>query len=217
MENIGHKTVVTSGISSLYAAGEMAGENSNELDIFVEDSTAKSLIELSLSNETRLRVNVLDIGSSSAVIRQLTERYKNIKKGECVAILDGDKRTKIVSLYNQFVHTLESVDNKGAAESYIKERLNFLPGDTWPENWLFLEIKQRFVSELGFELSIDEDLLSECLEEAIRAGKHNEFHAISKRTNLNISDIANLFCRHAVRSKKEEFGNIEKFILRFLK
>lgn len=45
----------------------------------------------------------------------------------------------MVSLCNQFVNMLESVDNKSAAESYVKERLNFLPGNTWPENWLFLE------------------------------------------------------------------------------
>lgn len=79
------------------------------------------------------------------------------------------------------------------------------------------EIKQKCVSELGFELSIDEDLLNECLDEAIRTGKHNEFHTISKRTNLDISDITNLFCRHVVKSKKEEFGNIEKSIFSLLK
>jgi len=216
VENIGYKTIITSGISSFYAAGKMAGENSNELDIFVEDSTAKCLIELSLSNEMRLRVNVLTIGSSSAVIRQLTARYKNIKKGECFAILDGDKRTKIASLCNQFVNMLESVDDKDAAESYVQERLNFLPGDTWPEKWILSETKTKYVPELAAEFSMDETLLHECLDEALRAGKHNEFHTISGRTNLDESYIKSSFCRSAAKCNKEEFEKIEESILKFL-
>ena len=169
VENIGSKTIVTSGISSLYAAGKMAGENSNELDIFVEDDTAKNLIEIALSNETRLRVNFLVIGSSSAVTRQLTARYKNIKKGECIAILDGDKSTKNESLYHNFLNMLESVDDKDAAESYIKDRLKFLPGITWPEKWIFLEIKQKYVAELAAELSIDETSLNDYLDDSIES------------------------------------------------
>lgn len=216
VENVGNRTIVTSGISALYAAGKMDGKNSNELDIFVEDNTAKSLIELSLSNEIRLRINIIPIGSSEAVVRQLTARYKNIKKGECFAILDGDKRTKTVSLCNQFISMLESVDDKDTAEAYIKERLNFLPGDTWPEKWILSEIKMKYVPELSAEFSIDETLLHAYLDEALRAGKHNEFHTISGRTNLDESDIKSSFCRNAAKCNKEEFEKIEESILKFL-
>lgn len=216
VENVGGKTIVTSGISSLYAAGKMAGENSNELDIFVEDDIAKNLIEIALSNETRLRVNLLVIGSSSAVIRQLTARYKNIKKGECIAILDGDKSTQIPSLYNSFLNLLENIDDKYVAESFIEDRLKFLPGKTWPEKWVFLEIKQKYVAELATELSMDEALLNEYLDDSLRAGKHNEFYTMSKKTNLNVSSIKTLFCKSAVKCNKDEFGEIERSILNFL-
>ncbi len=216
VENVGSETIVTSEISSLYAAGKLSGENSNELDVFVEDSTAKSLIELSLSNKIRLRINILPIGSSSAVIRQLAARYKNIKKGECFAVLDGDKRTEMVSLCSKFVNMLESVDDKDAAKSYIQERLYFLPGDTWPEKWIFSEIKKKYVPEVAAEFSIDENLLHTYLDEALRAGKHDEFHTLSKRTNLGESDIKNSFCRNAAKCNKEEFGKIEGSILKFL-
>ncbi|AKB26636.1 hypothetical protein MSMTP_3167 [Methanosarcina sp. MTP4] len=220
VESIGTNTIVSPGISSLYAAGKLAGENSNELDIFVEDSTAKCLIESSLSNETRLRVNILTIGSSSAVIRQLAARYKNIKKGECIAILDGDKYSKLVSLCNQFLKMLENAGDKEVAESYVKERLKFLPGDTWPEKWIFSELKQKYGSELAAELSLDDSLdevrLSGYLDEAIRAGKHNEFQTICQRTNLGMSDVKNLFCRSAVKCNKESFEEIKVCILSFL-
>ena len=215
MENIGSKTIVTSGISSSYAAGKMAGENSNELDIFVEDNTAKNLIEIALSNETRLQVNVLVIGSSSAVTSQLTARYKNIKEGECIAILDGDKRIEITSLCHNFIKMLESVDDKDAAESYIKDRLKFLPGSTWPEKWIFSEIKQKYVAELAAELSVDEASLNGYLDEAIRSGKHNEFYTMGKK-NHDVSGIKTLFCRSAVKCNKDEFGKIEESILELI-
>ena len=73
------ETIVTPGISPAFAGGKLAGENSNELDIFVEDGRAKGLVQSFLEHEIRLRVNILPIGSAAAVARQLAARYKNIK------------------------------------------------------------------------------------------------------------------------------------------
>jgi hypothetical protein len=74
----------------------------------------------------------------------------------------------------------------------------------------------KCLPELSAEFSIDETLLHEYLDEALRAGKHNEFHTISIRTNLHESYIKSSFCRSAAKCNKEEFEKIEDSILKFL-
>jgi predicted ATPase len=212
IENFSNKTVVTSKISPLYAAGKLSGENSNEIDIFVEDTIAKTLLELSLTNETRTRVNILPIGSPKAIANQLAARYKNIKVGECAAVLDGDQRTKGKQIFSEFLSSLETVKNKTEAEKWFFERLNFLPGEVWPEKWI---IEQAIISNkdnLVRSLSLDEDMLEKYLDEALRAHKHDEFYTLSKKANLDKNAIINFISKHVIESNINDFSGIENSI-----
>lgn len=158
VENFNGNTVITPRISPLYASGKLSGTNSNELDIYVEDSIAKSLLELALSTKLRTRINIIPIGSSSAVARQLAAHYKNLKKGDCIAILDGDQNTKKVHICNEFLKSLESIDNTEEATVWVNLRLNFLPGDTWPEKWILSELKKYEKTDLLSALALMEML-----------------------------------------------------------
>ena len=217
VETFGERTIITPKISPLYAAGKLSGENSNELDIFVEDTIAKTLLELAISSEIRTRVNILPIGSSKAISNQLAARYKNLKKGDCIAILDGDQRSRRTHINQEFINSLESYRNKNEAEKWISERINFLPGNVWPEKWIIEQTKNSRKYGLLKELSIDEDKLIEYLNEALRANRHDELYVLSKKVNLDKSAVLNFLVRHVVNIYEDEFEDIRVFVNNFLK
>lgn len=216
VENFKEKTVITPNISPLFASGKLSGENSNELDVFVEDTIGKALLESALENNLRMRINILPIGSSVAVIRQLASHYINLKKGECVAILDGDKSSEIDDLTRNFINQLETVEDKEITENWMKDRLRFLPGTDWPEKWIMTELKKNKLTELAKDLRLDEKELSEHIDEAIRAGKHNEFYCLSNKTNLDRDSITTFVSRHVVELDKNHFDELQNFISTFL-
>ncbi len=207
-----NSTIVTPGISAAFAAGKLAGENSNELDIFVEDSIAKCLIENAIDNDVRLRINIIPIGSAEAVIRQLAARFKNIKKGDCIAVLDGDKAAEIGSLSDNFLGYLEKVDDKDIAKVWLLERVTFLPGSEWPEKWILTAIKTADRHDLSDKLSLNVEKLDTYIDEALRAGKHNEFFSLHKRTQLDHTDLTKTFARYAVKANNESCDPIRKII-----
>jgi hypothetical protein len=212
VENIGNNTILTQGISPEFAAGKLAGENSNELDIFVEDTTAKALIESCLTNQTRTRTNILPIGSSSAILRQLAARFKEHKRGDCLAIMDGDKSGHINRHCHEFMRYLENIDNEEDANDWVRHRLLFLPGATWPEKWTLEKIKDDIPDELLSCFSIGAEELEELLEEAIRAGKHNEYYTLAEKTNLDLDYVRSAFSRCVARINTENFQTIRDSI-----
>lgn len=216
VESFKTKTIITPGISPYFAAGKMAGENSCELDVFVEDGIAKHLVETALPNDLRTRINVIPIGSSASIVRQLAARYKNIKKGECLAILDGDKSPKLTEHYKLFLNALEHAEDQDKAQNWIEERLTALPGNTWPENWLLTqcqELDKDYICEI---FSVNQEHFEEFIEEAFRAGKHSEFFTLSKRLNLDADYICKALCLHVANHRKELFCGIHEAINKFL-
>lgn len=212
IENLGDKTIITDSITALYAAGKLAGENSNELDIFVEDGTAKRILELALSTDIRNRVNILSIGSSSAIARQLAARYKNVKEGDCIAILDGDKKDSFDETKTIFCNALETITMNSDLENWLNQRLEYLPGDTWPESWILNEIKKGDCCFLCSIINIDKDRLLGYIEESLLSGKHNEFYTLSNKVNLERDLIISSCAKEVINLRQENFVILEKFI-----
>lgn len=212
LENVGERTIITDSITALYAAGKLAGENSNEIDIFVEDGTAKRILELALSTEIRNRVNILAIGSSSAIARQMAARYKNIKEGECMAILDGDKKNSFDETKTIFCNALETVEMDQELENWLNQRLEYLPGDTWPESWILKEIIQSDCNFLCSIFRIDRDRLINFIEESLLSGKHNEFYTLSTKVNLERDLVISSCAKEVIDLRQEKFKILEKFI-----
>ncbi len=179
VERIGDETIVTPGISPLFAGGKLAGENSNELDIFVEDGCAKNIVQSVLDHEIRTRVNIIPIGSDTSIIRQLAARYKNLKLGECIGILDGDKSVSLGTKRDYFLKALENVKDEENALRWIGEHLITLPGSTRPEIWLLNQCNNPVIKKLAVLFEIHEERLQKIIEESKLAEKHSELYMLA--------------------------------------
>ena len=154
LERFGKHTQVIPKISSAYATGKLSGRPNVELDILVEDESAKSVMETCLTPELRSRSNVMPVGSAAAVMRHLAARYKEKRKPEVCVILDGDMASSLQTQINEFLNSLGSLktpEDKEKAKRWAQERLNFLPGTKWPEHWVFTTTSNDTFSSLGNE------------------------------------------------------------------
>lgn len=197
VERIGDATIVTPGISSLFAGGKLAGENSNELDIFVEDGCAKNIVQTFLDHDIRTRVNIIPIGSDTSIIRQLAARYKNLKHGECLGILDGDKSAELGQKKDFFLKALENVQDKETALKWVEKHLITLPGFARPEIWLLDRCNKIVLKKLAAMFELHEDKLKEIIDESKMAEKHDELYLLSKE--LGHIDNEDFICQTMCR------------------
>lgn len=215
IESFEFETILSPGISAAYATGKLKGENSNELDIYVEDPIAEAFVRESLSFELRERVNIIPIGSSTAVLRQMSSRYKDLKHGNSITILDGDKSSKHTKNINEFINNCESfpdTKSKELANDWISKRLNYLPGTNWPENYILKEIAKNDLTEFASSIGLQSERLRDIIYKSIRAGKHNEFYDLSKSCNLNREYLISDALRCLKSQKPNEFNRIEEFV-----
>jgi len=203
-------------ISPEYAAGLMSGINQAELDVMCEDEIAKGILSLALPNELRSRVRIIPIGSSAAVIRHLAARYKEDKTRQVCGFLDGDKGLKKQEHVNLFLKTMEKVSDQNETTLWIENRLGFLPGDTWPEKWVIQKHGCKSFDKLPDELGVTKQALTEFVEAAKQAGKHDELHELSRKLSLPISTIQGRFIKCALEDSSAEVEAICKFIKAFL-
>lgn len=196
-------------ISSDWACGKLAGRNSGELQIFVEDDVAKTIVEIILPLEFRTRVTVKHIGSSIAVLKQLSSKYQE-QQERCLAILDGDKRNEHLSNVGKVVNGTEPPSNTAKKEraAWVKERLAYLPGDTWPERWLLLQAMHvRSKAELVEKWragSVEE--VKNMLESALREEPHKEFYKLGILTGLETKQLLTDIARFVYFEAKEKFS-----------
>ncbi|OMG65556.1 hypothetical protein AUR61_006230 [Stutzerimonas balearica] len=209
IERINSKTIITTGSSSEYAFSRLSSENSRELTILVEDDVAKNLIALALPNEFRSRVHIEEIGSASALSIQLSSNFKLSSKGKAVAIFDGDQRSKLNDNITTAAKALEL--DKSVLKEWFTKRACFLPGTTWPENWI-LEKSVSSTQNLAELINTSEDSLLDIIEYGQGAGKHNEFYEIGKHINLSRHDTLYAFCINIVKSHSTELTPIIDFI-----
>lgn len=215
IEQFENSTVITPCISSSYASGKLSGENSNELDIYVEDEVAECIVEASLSNEIRHRVNILPIGSSSAIIRQMAARKKDLKAGECVAIFDGDKSKELEKLKALFLKSMESYDNTDKLKKWFRDRVSFLPGDEWPEKWLVSNLTDGS-DELESAFKTDNDEFKDIIEDAQEADKHNEIYTIAEGLSLDTKYVLRVLSSWATKEHSIMFNEPKNLISTFL-
>jgi len=201
------KTVITTGISPEYAAAQMAVGKSNELDIYVEDGVAAHLVESALSIELRKRVNVIPIGSASAIVRQLASRFKDRKHSECLAIMDGDQTSKLGSHLSSFMKLLETVSDPASAESWFKDRMSFLPGPYWPERWLVDRLRSGDSGQLARILRVPNNVLISALDAAAVATKHDELRTLSRHLAVEPDHLEGIIFSIALDLPEEVLGS----------
>jgi hypothetical protein len=204
-------------ISPKYAAGLMSGVKQPELNIYCEDGIAGNILLSALPNDIRGRVRVTPIGSSSAVIRQLVSRFKEGRDPDACGILDGDQVLRKQQHINLFIKTLETVKDATATTQWIENRIEFLPGDSSPEAWLLKSFIARPSENAAAELRVSNAQLIAYIEEALRAGTHNELFLLSEKLNLPTTSIQGCLINVALENNQRGATALTNFIKGFLK
>jgi hypothetical protein len=212
IERHGSKTVIVPGVAPAYASGRLAEQNSQELDVFVEDGIAQQFVQAVLPTPTRRRINILPIGSAAAIVRQMAARIKDPRKGECIAILDGDQRAHARSQVDSFLNFLEADKDKEKRTQWFQDRVGFLPGESWPEWWIFTQLTQLELNPLADLFGIGEEELQEICERAIGSGKHHEFLSMAQGLSLPVEQVCSSVCRWLLEKLPDQFDEITSLV-----
>ena len=212
LDKIGDEIQVIPEISPAFAAGKLSGKRNAELDIYVEDDVAKDIVNSVLANNIKDRVNVSPIGSAAAIIRQLAARYKDQGLRDACAIFDGDQRTKEQSLLNSFPKNLESSRSIENEKEWVKKRLTFLPGDTWPEKWILSDLADADIQALADDYRVSKAELHDFVKAAQRKGKHKEFYTLATKLNSQVEIVRDSFSKRAIRNSPTDEQRIQSFV-----
>ncbi len=181
------------GISPNYVFGKLAGTNSNEITAFVEDDVGQLFLRNLLSLSVRERINIIQVGSDQAILRHMAVHYRE-NNDDFIAFLDGDKRTAkgsaIRTIKKYLEDCLRSNDSQDSFEDFISSRLNYLPGEEWPEKELIKSVlDQKDVSYLEKQWQCPSSTITSVFETASTAEKHDEFYQISSAMSLSEKQI----------------------------
>lgn len=215
LETAGNRTIVTNSISPDYACGKLRGTNVGELEIFVEDKLAASIVGLGIPHRLRQRVNVVPIGSSNAVIRMMASRYLE-GRDNCSFVLDGDKRLShegSLSLYRGYTEN-RFRESEEEMSLWAEKRLAYLPSNNTPERWLVCSCKNiRDKSRLAEAWQVDDvSLLEDWLDKALRADAHSEFFALGTENQLSEDLIVGDMVRLLLSSEEGTFDELTTHI-----
>jgi predicted ATPase len=217
IEGKGPSPVLTMGISADFACGKMGKADAQELDIFVEDENAATIIRQVLPLSTRKRCKIKPIGSHSAVLRQLASRSLE-GVDNCVCILDGDQSGDSAGAIKRVVDWTEASTQvqKDEVKAWTEERLHFLPGNTWPEKWMLDEAIEFLENDLigdpsntaaGWGVEGDDEVL-QLLKDARQADKHDEFFELSEAVELDVDRVREDVCRLVANATPNHFAPI---------
>ena len=193
IEDVNSKTLINRGISADFACGKMGRPDAHELDIFVEDTVAKSILQKLLPLDLRKRSQITPIGSHGSVLRQLTSRYLE-GKDNCLCILDGDQENAVEASKKLVIKYSEAstVAEKSKVSDWAEKRISLLPGGTWPEKWLLesainwlqngSDVPTDIICSWG--LASKQELLG-FLEKANNFDKHKEFFELAQLVELD--------------------------------
>jgi len=207
---------VIPGISSAFATGKLTGHSHVELDVLVEDDTAKLIVETCLTDEVRSRVNVIVVGSHTAVMYHLAARYKEKKVCRICAILDGDKKSSKATCVSDFQKAIENTKDQEKNNVWVEKHLSFLPGTDWPERWVVSQKGVEGINLLSQEWRVTPDRVEEVLNAAKRAAKHNEFYAAAEELSFDERIVTYAMIRAAFESNLNEREALANYIEGFL-
>ncbi|WP_373242256.1 ATP-dependent nuclease [Lacrimispora indolis] len=211
LESVDGMTNIFSNISSEYATGKLSAGEKKELSVYTEDEVGCSILQGFLPNPILRRIKILPIGSDQAVLKQLAAAYR-VGNHACIAFCDGDKRQNYEKATSQVKRHLEGRINDNFNE-WIQKRLNYLPGDTRPEQYLLELLRDNKNSQHELALLWQTDFEFEnSIEQALSAGKHNEFHYLAKQLNLNEAQVRIDVIRTIKKSIPEDIKLLETTI-----
>ncbi|MFM5257824.1 AAA family ATPase [Aeromonas veronii] len=198
---------VSKGISPEFAFSKLSAEASNELTLLVEDNVAKSIIQSVLPKELRTRMSIEVIGSATALSRQLSANFNRDKKENIVVVYDADQRAKESDNLNHAFDMTESSDDKAIVKAWLKGKMLYLPGNTWPERWLVDKVISS-VDLVSLLFNIDSGELLDIARAARNAPKHSEIHAIAAKIGLDDTYVLNTISNFIGSQFRNEFDDV---------
>lgn len=209
LERVNGTTVVTEGIAPDFAMAKMGAVENKELEVMLEDGVAADILSFALPTNVRQRLRMVSVGSASALSRQLAAAYARDETRSVLAIFDGDQRELQKDNLNHAKDMAELTDTNFG--DWFNSRVSYLPGDTWPEAWL-IQRNAGLVDELSSLLDAEPNWLAEILEYGLQAGKHDEFHEISKHLGLEKRQCIQFFVTNLRSCAPEVFLPLVKSI-----
>ena len=102
----------------------------------------------------------------------------------------------------------------------MEPRLNYVPGNTWPELSIIQYLlhagdKQELLTR--WEIAVEE--VTPYLEQALTAGKHNEFFLLAERLSMDEGSVRNdciQFFKHAYPNECQEICRTVDTVLQLL-
>ncbi|WP_255481405.1 AAA family ATPase [Rhodanobacter sp. ANJX3] len=210
VEAVGGKTKITAGISPEFAFNKMGASGQKELDIFVEDDVAKSVLQAILPASIRSRTDITIIGSSSAISRQLAAFHVRGAVTQILAVYDGDQRVNEAANLD---HAKKMAENPTPTfANWFSSSSTYLPGDTWPEAWILQKCKgvPNLIAE---SLLIEIDEVADVIEYGLQAGKHNEFHEIAMHVGLTKDQCLQKLSEVVSKAFSNDFDDLRTVIV----
>lgn len=175
------------------AMSELSGIPHAELFVFVEDEVAKDFILSILPSSIRRRIKIIIYGSADGSLLYAISTHLREDRRNFVVIMDGDKRKDKNKKIKAILGSLGDCCLITSTEinKFLDERLEFLPGDAWPEKVVLNELMssddlKRLMDDCKVE-TIGE--MKKYLSDALTAGKHCEFDQLASRLYLEERNV----------------------------
>lgn len=196
-------THVIEGVSPNFAAGRLSGQSSEEVCIYLEDSSAQVLLSSFLDIDDRRRVKMCEVGSNSAVVMQMAARFiDGVGSSDVLCVLDGDQRAASAAHVTRFLGLVPQ-KRKLEAEQWFKARLRFLPSDMPPERFVLSQIRDKYLSEFSMQFGIDVVSSQHAIDRALLMGDHGELYWLSQDLHKGQDEVWRDLCR-VLRAREAE-------------
>ncbi len=215
IESDDNKTSVITGVSPEYAFSKMSEKNVAELSILVEDNVAKTILESSISNHLRTRVNIEVIGSASSLARHLGTNFQRENRENIIVVFDGDQRN-MKKVNRNTAYSASESENKSEFFRWFREHIAYLPGDMPPEKWLINKAVKN-IKHASVLLRIGESELRPILNQILNEKTHDLLYFLSEKINVSRESLLNHLCSVVVLSKEENFDALEEQIRQLIK
>ncbi|MFQ2751688.1 ATP-dependent nuclease [Aeromonas caviae] len=206
IDNINGKASLSKGISSDFAFSKLSFKNSVELHVLVEDDVAKAVITSYLPSDIRARITIEVIGSASALSRQLASNSAREKKDNILIVFDGDQK-KCEGDNLKLSYRLSTSQNETDYLEWCRERIAYLPSDTWPEKWI-IENTINNLDTLAHWVGSTADQLNDACNIGLQADKHKELYEVGIQIELSESEALRLLCLNLAQTKPDELNGV---------
>jgi hypothetical protein len=102
---------------------------------------------------------------------------------------------------------ISTPDNEVKFNNWIKNKMGYLPGDTWPEAWL-MQMGHEVADEIAIAINSDSDSVIEALISGQNAGKHNELYTAGKKLGLERESFMQHIACAIARKFSDNFAEV---------